>query len=122
MGMEISTEDRNLYASVSRTGGWNEAMDFGHLEGRDRRRGVKIEEHSRLRLGFLHDSYSMGNLRGSCWVRGAGDRRNSLGELKGIQGLVQSLTEIRHGNFRLSINPRDKVRRRGERIERKLWR
>lgn len=121
MRMEIGTEDRNLNASMSGTSGWNETMDFGHLEGRDRWRGVEIEEHSRLRLGFLHNSYSIGNLWGSCWIRWAGDRGNSLRELEGIQGLVQSLTEIRHGDFRLSINSRDKVCRGGEGIEGKLW-
>jgi len=121
MRMEISTEDCNLDASMSRTSGWNETMDFWQLEGRDRWRGIKIEEHSRLRLGLLYNSCSMGNLRGSCWIRGAGNRGNILRELEGIQGLVQSLVEIRHENFRLSINPGDKVRRRCERVKRRLW-
>jgi hypothetical protein len=66
--MEIGTEDRNLDASMSGTGGWNETVDFGQLEGRDRRRGIKVEEYSRLRLGLLHNSHSMGNLRGSCGI------------------------------------------------------
>ena len=120
MRMKVSTKDCNLDASMSRAGGRNETMDFGHLEGRDRRRGVKIKEHGRLRLGFLHNSYSMGNLWGSCWIRRTGNRGNSLGEFERIQGLVQSLVEIRHGDFRLSINPGDKVCGRGNRIERRF--
>jgi len=119
--MEISTEDRNLSASMSRTGGWNETMDFGQLEGWNSGRGVKAEKHSRLRLGLLYNSNGMGKLRGSCWIRGARNRGDSLRELEGIQGLVQSLVEIRHSDFRLSVNSGDKVCGRGERIERRLW-
>jgi len=68
MCMEIGTEDSNLDASVSRSGGWNETMDSRELEGWDWRRRIKIEEHSRLRLGLLYNSYGMGNLWGSCGI------------------------------------------------------
>lgn len=68
MSMEISTEYSDLDASMSRTSGWNETMDFRQLEGRDRRRRVKIEENSGLRLGVLRNSSSMGRPRGSCGI------------------------------------------------------
>jgi hypothetical protein len=120
--MEIGTKDSNLDASMSRTGGWNETMDSGQLEGWDWRRGVKVEKHSRLRLGLLYNGYGMGDLRGSGGIRWAGNRGDNLRELKRIQGLVQSMIEIRHENLRLTINTGNKVCWRGERIEGRLWR
>lgn len=68
MWVEIGTEDCNLDASMGRTGGWNETVDSGQLEGWDWWRGVKIEEHSRLRLRMLHNTYDVCYLRGSCGI------------------------------------------------------
>lgn len=119
--MKISTKYSNLDASMSRTGGRNETMDFGQLKRGDRRT-VKIEENSGLRLGVLHNARSMNNLRGSCGIRRAGNREDSLCEFKRIQGLAQCLIEIRNGNLGLTINSRNKVCGRGEGIKRSFWR
>ena len=66
--MEIGTEDCDLDAPVSGTGGWDEAVDSGQLEWWDWWRGVKVEENTRLRLGLLYNRHSMSNLRGSCGI------------------------------------------------------
>lgn len=121
MGMKIGTKNSNLDASMSGTGGRNETVDFRRLEGHERRR-VEVKEHVGLRLGFLHGNYGMSNLRGGYGVRGTRNRRSSLGELEGVQNLVQGLIEIRYGDFGLFINAGDKVRRSSKRVERRPWR
>lgn len=123
MGMKIGTEDSDLDTPVSGAGGRNETVDLWRLKGRERRR-VKVKEHGRLRLrlGLLNSGYGVSNLRGSCGIGGAGDRRGSLGEFEGVQNLIQGLIEIRYGNFGLSINAGDKIRRGSKSIERRLWR
>jgi hypothetical protein len=122
MRVEIGTEYGDLDASVSRTGRRNEAVDFRELEGRDRRRRVEVEENGGKGLWLLRDGHSLSNFLRSCGIRRAGNRGNSLRELKRIQGLVERLGEVRNGDLRLSINTRDKVRGRGKGIKRRFWR
>lgn len=119
--MEIGTEDRNLDAPMGRAGGWNETVDSRQLEGRNLWRGVKVKEYSGLRLGLLHNGYNTVDLRRSCGIRWVGNGRDSLCELEWIQGLVQSMAEIWHGDLRLTINAGDKVCRRGKGIEGRFW-